>query len=119
MLYRLEIELSDIVRESPLRVSIEAETRVLRMISGVFEVGLEISSTPRNEYALLWNAETRDDLRRCLCRRRSCTDLAMNLEMIVEELLPGQACFAPNGHDLFEVVHSFCLGKNLLRALKA
>lgn len=42
----------------------------------------------------------------------------MNLEMIVEELLPGQACFAPNGHDLFEVVHSFCLEKNFLKGFE-
>jgi hypothetical protein len=53
MLYRLEIELSDTVRESPRRISIDAETRVLRMISRVFEMGLEVSSTSRDEYVLL------------------------------------------------------------------
>lgn len=42
----------------------------------------------------------------------------MNLEMIVEELLPSQACFAPNSHDLLEVVHSFCLEKNFLKGFE-
>jgi hypothetical protein len=42
----------------------------------------------------------------------------MNLEMVVEELLLGQACFASDGYYLLKVGHSFCLEKSFLKGLE-